>query len=881
MNTLRAWAMRVAGLFGHEPRDHEFDAELESHVELATEENLRSGMSAEEARRRALVQLGGIESAKESYRDRRSVPWIEHLFQDVRYGIRILLNSPSYTCAALLALALGIGANTALFSVVYSVLLRPLPYADADHLVVLQQRAPGVSVESVPFSVKEIEDYRAQMHSVDQLEEYHGMYFILLGRQPDRVQTGVVSHGFFSLLGVKPLRGRLFQASDDTMGAPPVLVLSYAYWQRAFGGDPDIIGKAFKMNDRMHTVVGVLPPIPQYPRENDVYMPISSCPFRSNPSHLEDRGMRMMRLFGHLKPGVSLATAQQEMHGIAAGLQRDYPKFYPSRYAFDATAFGLEEQITQRARPMLILLLGVTGLVLLICCTNVANLALARIVRREHEFAVRAAVGASPGRLIRQVLTESTLLALAGGALGLLLASSAMSVLVRFVGLFTTRAAEVQLSAPVLLFTLALSLLTSILFGSMPALTARRGMSGLKMGITSTARAEGDRFRSALIVAEITLSFVMLTAAGLMVRTLLNIQTVNAGYNPDNAVAMRLPFDWSKYNSDDKTRAYEDRILGAVSQLPGITAAALTSSVPLDESQPNVSDVVVDGQPNDASQPRQHVNVMQASPETFRTLGVPVLCGRSISPDDRPDKPQVAVVSQSLAQHFWGKGDPIGHRLSSPDGKNSVEIVGVVGDVRQYGLDHSIVDTVYVPLAQSPGGGSLVLRARGDPLSLVDSVRNTIRQIDPEQAIVDVSTLDELRNTSILERRVTTILLGLFGLLALVIAVTGLAGVTAFLVSRRTREIGIRIALGADVRDVLAMVLRRGVRLLVIGTVVGACASLAVGRALQKLLFEVKPIDVLTLVAVSVVVLGASLVASYIPARRATRVDPMVALRCD
>lgn len=882
MRTLRAWAMRMAGMFGRARRDREFQAELESHMEFATEDHLRTGMTPQEARRRARIELDGVESVKESHRERRGMPWLEQLAQDVRYGVRLLVRNPGFTCVALLALGLGIGANTALFSVIYSVLLRPLPYADANHLVVVRQKARAVNVENMPFSVKEIQDYRAQSHTLDQVEEYHSMYFILLGHQPDRVQTGVVSAGFFPMLGVKALLGRVFEPSDDQIGAPPVLVLSYQYWQRAFGGDPKIVGQAFKMNDKMHTVVGVLPPIPQYPRENDVYMPVSACPWRSSQHHLEDRGMRMMRLIGHMKPGTTPAAVNADMHGIAASLRHDYPDFYPARIGYDADASSLSEQITEKARPILLLLLGVAGLVLLICCTNVANLALARIVRREHEFALRAAVGASPGRLMRQVLTESTLLALAGGALGLVLASFSLDVLVRFTSLFTTRAAEVQLSTPVLLFTLGLSLLTSILFGSLPALTARRGMRGLKLGsATTTAQVQGDRFRNALIVAEVALSFVMLTAAGLMIRTLIKLQNVDAGFSADNVVTMQLPFDWTKYNTDDKTRAYEDRIIQSVSSLPGVTAAGLMSAVPLDQQQPNRNNFVVDGQAVDPSQPQPVVNLVQVSPEAFGTLGVPLVRGRGISPDDRQGRPYVGVISQSLAKHYFGDRDPIGHHLSSPDGKNTVEVIGVAGDVRQFGLDHEPVDTVYIPLAQSPGGGSLVLRAVGDSMNLVNAVGRAIQGIDPEQAIVDIKTLDELRDASIVQQRVTTALLALFGSLALLVAATGLAGVTAFLVSRRTREIGIRLALGAQAREVVAMVLSHGARLLLVGSAIGLLASVAVGRALQKLLFEIKPVDVLTLASVSVVLIGSSLVASYLPARRATRVDPMVALRCD
>ena len=881
MRRLRGWLLRAGGMLGKRWMDPDFDAELASHVEIATEENMRGGMNREEARRSALMQLGGVEAAREGRRDQRGWPFLEQLAKDIRYGARALRHNPGFTLVALLALGLGIGANTALFSVVYSVLLRPLPYADSGHLVVLWQKARANNVENMPFSVQEINDVRSQAHTVDQVEEYHEMYFVLLGKQPDRVDTGVVSAGFFPMLGVKPLLGRVFQPSDDVFGAPPVLVLSYNYWQRAFGGDPHIVGQTFRMNDKIHTVVGVLPQIPQYPRENDVYMPISACPFRTNQMHVQERGMRMMRLFAHLRAGQTIGTANQEMHAVAMRMQHEYPKYYPADIGYDAGADNLTEQLTQKARPMLMLLLAVTGLVLLICCTNVANLALARVMRREHEFAVRSALGASPRRLVQQVLTESTMLALAGGALGLVFASFSLGVLVKFVGLFTTRAGEVQLSLPVLLFTLGLSLATSILFGTLPAITARRGMMSLKEARSTTSKARSHSFRDGLIVAEVALSFVMLTAAGLMIRTLLKLQHVHTGFDSEHVVSMHLPFDWSKYDADPKTRAYEDRILAGVSALPGVTAAALTSAVPLDASKPRDAEIVVDGHESDPSRPKPVVNVMQVSPDAFRTLGIALVRGRGVLTSDREHTPPVVVISQSMAEHYFGDQDPIGHRLAGKGDTGSAEIVGVVADVRQFGLASQVVDTVYAPLAQQPGAGRLVLRTVGDPMNSVSAVRNAVRQIDPEQAIAEVKTLDELRDNSIVQQRVMTALLGIFAALALVIAATGLAGVTAFLVTRRTREIGIRLALGAQVREIMVMVLGQGVRLLMIGAVIGLAASFAAGFALQRLLFEIKPVDVLTLVTVTLVVVAASIAASYMPARRATRVDPMVALRVD
>jgi putative ABC transport system permease protein len=880
MRSIRALLLRAVGIFGKPKRDQEFAAELESHLQMHIDDNLRSGMSSEEARRIALIQLGGIESVKENYRDRSGFPSLESFFQDVRHGARVLARNPSFTLIAVLVLALGIGVNTALFSVVYGVLLRPLPYTDGSRLVVVKQQARAMNGRDMFFSPKEIADYRAQSHTLDAVEEYHSMGFILLGNKPSRVQTGVVSSGFFPMLGVRPLLGRTFLPSDDQIGAPPVLILSYGYWQREFGGDPKIVGRTFKMNDRLHTVVGVLPFIPQYPRENDVYMPVSACPTRSSKQMLEDRDARMMRVFAHLKPGVPMAAAASEMRSIGKGFERDYPASYPAAQGFEVHIADLQQELTQDARPLLLLLLGTTALVLLICCTNVANLSLARVVRREHEFAVRAALGASRGRLARQLLTESTLLAVTGGLLGWILAAFSLDVLVRFIALFTTRAAEVSLNTPVLIFTLAVSVLTGLLFGSFPAFAAGRRGNSLKLGgVTNTVQVHRSSMRGGLIIAEVALSFVLLTGAGLMIRTLIKLHAVDAGYDPGHVVTMHLPLNWSKYDNGDKLRDYEDRLLTKVSTLPGVTSVGLVSAVPLDKSMPQDAQLFLEGQPVDPARPRPRVNVAQISPGAFHTLGIPILSGRGIEAGDRPGRPQVVVVSQSMAKRFWPGENPIGKRISG-DNKDWATVVGVAGDVRQFGLDRDPVDTAYIAIAQDSGmADTLALRVIADPMNIVPAVRNAITSLDPEQPIIEVKTLDEIRGDSILQRRLTTTLLGLFAGLALIIAATGLAGVTAFLVSQRTREIGIRLALGAQVRQIETMVLSYGTRLLIIGSAIGVAASYLAGRGLQELLFQVKPLDWPTLLGVAVVLIGVSLGASYVPARRATRVDPMIALR--
>ena len=888
MSTTRAWVQRLGGLFQKPQRDAALNAELQSHLEMHIADNVRAGMSPVEARRRALIQLDGVESLKETYRDRRGVPWIDHLIQDLRYGVRTLLKNPGFSLAAILALALGIGANTALFSVVYGVLLRPLPFANGDRMVqVIQQGHRGPT----GFSVKEIFDYRARTRTLDDVEEYHGMYFNILLPKPDKVQTGVISHGFFHMLGVKPILGRDFIAADDAIGAPPVLILSNGYWKRAFGADPSVIGRQLKMNDKMHTVVGVLPAFPQYPRENDVYMPTVACPYRGNRAHMEMRDMRMMQVFGTLKPGATIDAAESDMRSIMAAFHTDYPSDYKVDDGMTSDARMLRSQITAPARPMLILLIGIAGLVLLICCTNVANLALARTARREHEFSVRAALGASRGRLFRQVLTESTLLSLIGGALGLVFAIYSMGLLVRFIGRFTTRAGEIAMNTQVLLFALGISLLTGILFGLLPAFTAGRGDGALKAvaATTSTSPVSRNHFRGLLIAAEVAVCFVLLSGAGLMVRTLIKLETVQAGYDAENVVSMKLSYDFTKYPGNtpaeqETLRHYEDEIARRLNALPGVNAAGLVSVLPLDQaSGPLNANFLIQGQPKREG-PQPQVNVATMSPDAFRALGVPLLRGRFFTYADRNHiKDAPIVISESMARHFWPNQDPIGQHIKG-DNDDDVwsEIVGVVGDMHMFGLDKDVPDTAYIPTWAQPGNANvIVIRSNVAPGEMAEQARRAVQSIDPEQPVVDVKTLLELRGESMLNTRVTATLLTLFAGLALIIAATGLTGITSFLVSQRTREIGIRIALGAQTRQVLAMVLGYGARLIAIGAVIGLLASLATGRVLEKLLYGVKPVDWPSLAFVGAVLCGTSLFASYLPARRATKVDPMVALRSE
>jgi putative ABC transport system permease protein len=804
-------------------------------------------------------------------------------FQDIRYGIRMLGKNPGFTLVALVALALGIGANTALFSVVYGVLLKPLPYAQGKELVVLHQEFPKANAMNVGFSVKELNDYREQAKSLAQIEEYHQMSFILLdGQEPDEVRTGVVSAHFFDLLGIKPYLGRFFTSADDVPGADAVLVLSYPYWKTRYGGDRSIIGRHFRMNDKVHTVVGVLPPVPQYPRENDVYMPTVACPFRSSPSTISTRGVRGFRAFGRLKPGADLTLGNADLNVVASRLQQANPADYPASRGLAAAMDGLQNQLTKQVRPMLLVLLWTAGLVLLIACANVANLALARIMRREQEMAVRAALGASRGRLVRQLLTESTLLSVAGGALGLLLASGCLELLVRFVGRFTTRAAEVRISLEVLLFTLGVSILTGLIFGSIPALSQRLNLvTSLKEGSpNATVKVSGLRLRNVLVAGQVALSFVLLIGAGLMVRSFIKLQQVNAGYNPENVLTANIPLNFSKYDNK-ATLAFFDRVMRKLEGAPGIVAVGVNNGAPLAPAMPMSTTFIVEGRPMSERDTQPSTDVSFVSPDSMQLLGIPLISGRFFTPHDNADAPEVAIISRSLAHHFFPNEDPLNKRISADNGKSWVKIVGVVGDVKYYGLDKEALDTAYVSFAQSPMGGTLLVKTAGNPMNYAQQVREAVYSVDPEQPVNGIKTLGELRCDALVQSRLTALLLALFAGLALAIAATGLSGVTALMVSQRTREIGIRMALGAQSNEMLRMVLTQGMSVIGVGLAAGIMAALIFSRVMRALLFQTTVNDPLTFVGVALMFLVVGFTASYVPARRVTKVDPLIALRSE
>jgi putative ABC transport system permease protein len=860
--------------------DEQLDQEVSSYLNLLIEEKITRGMSREQASRAAKIELGGSDQVKEQVRDVRAGASIEILVQDLRFGLRMITHNPGFSALVILTLALGIGANTAIFSVVYGVLLRPLPYPHGEDLVVLHQYAHKINIPNVPFSVKELDDYR-QSHTLSGIVEYHSMAFLLLGNNSaERVQTGVVSHNFFDVLGVKPLLGRNFLESDESPNADAVLVLSYDYWRHHQGGDPNIVGKVFHMNNRPHTVIGVLPPIPQYPAENDVYMPTSACPTRSSKQFRENRDARMMTAFGRVKPGMPLQTVQADLSTIAHRLEASYPQSYKPAFGYGLSVAPLQSELTQHARMTLLVLLGASGFVLLIACANVANLMLARVLKRERELAVRSALGASRLRIARQLLTETVLLALGGGALGLAIAPPVLQLLVKFAARFTTRASEVKLDWPVLVFTFVVSVAAGLLFGMAPAFSSTGQLSdSLKQaGNQSSTSLGGRRLRAALVVAQVTVSFVLLIGAGLMMRSIFALERVDPGFRADRLLTMRVSINFTKYDTNAKATALVKQILLRVRNTSGVESAALASNFPFNPggivNGPNANVMRIQGR-SEREAPAS-VDTPTVSTGYFEALRQPLLTGRMFAHQEEEDTTQrVAMINETLARHRWPTQNPIGQHISLDDGKHWAEIIGIVGDVREYGLAKAPEDEVYLP----GFANWLVVRTVADPSGLTSLISSTVHSVDPQLAVDRVNSIERLQQDSVASPRITTILLGIFAALALAISATGIAGVMALSVNQRARELGIRMALGQSRRSIVQMLLQQGLSLATAGTVLGIVGALAVGRLLSSLLYNTSTRDILTYAAVSVVFLSVASFACMLPAHRVTLIDPSTALR--
>jgi putative ABC transport system permease protein len=888
---------RLYALIRHGDLDRGLNAEVRFHVEMETEKNIKLGVSPEDARLKALRSFGPMEKHKEETREARGVSWFETLAADLRYGARALFKHPGYALLAVLTLGLGIGANTAIFSVINGVLLKPLPYEHGDRLVIVQQSRPLSGQPQVGVAIAEYFDYRERGKDVfDGLVEYHQMNFDLINRgEPDRVNTGVVSHNFFDLLGIKPIVGRTFVAADDVRDAEAVLILSHTYWRTKFGGDPNIVGQVFEMNDRPHRVIGVLPNVPHYPQENDVYMPVLACPFRAAGERQMAQNRRAfggLNVFGRLKEGATPEQAASTVGAICHNFTQDnaYKQVYrPETSGFRATTIPVREALTTGARQLLLILLGITGLVLLIACANVANLTLARMLGRDRELAMRAALGAGRGRLVRQLLTESTLLAVVGGAIGIGVAWLTIDMLTTFVGRFTSRTGEITLDPMVLAFTLGVSIVTGLLFGTLPALGSRVDLvAALKQGGGQAGDAGSrKRIQSVLIVAQVAVSVMLLVGAGLLLASFLRLQRVETGYRSDGVLSAQIFGNFSRYPNINAQRKLYLPVLERLQAVPGVSAAAITNAVPLGGGAPGTTRFEIEGRPVDDPERRPTTDVRVASPQYFATIGIPVMSGRVFNDLDTEESMRVVVINKAMTKH-WDGSDPIGSHIRPVGPPNAppspwFTVVGVVGDVKQFGLAQDTVAQLYLPLAQTPFGlaGQILVRTAGDPASFGTVLRNTVHAVDPNQPVENVQTLDDLRAEALAAPRLTATLLGVFAALALLVTLAGIGGVIATSVQQRTKEFGLRMALGARRDSVLVMVVRQGLTLVLIGLAIGVVGALAAGRVLSSYLYQTAPRDPLIFAGVSLVFVLAGIVACLIPARRATTVDPLIALRAE
>jgi putative ABC transport system permease protein len=799
------------------------------------------------------------------------------ILQDLKYSLRTLAKSPGFTAVAILTLALGIGANTAIFSVVNAVLLRPLPFKKSAQLVLMRETYKQVG--NVSVSYPDFLDWRQQSRSFAAMAVINNVGFNLSGvTQPENIGGYAVSPNFLELLGVRPVLGRDLLPSEEQPGTAPVLLLSYQLWQSHLGGDPGVIGRSITLDGRSFSIVGILPPAFRFLDRTDVLVPIGVF-----AADFTDRGERGdMDVVGRLARGVALSQAAVEMETIAARIAAQYPQ---SNHGFGAHLESFREAFTGDTRPAVLVLFGAVVFVLLIACVNVANLFLVRGAARAREIALRLAFGASRGRVIRQMLTESLVLAICGGVLGIILGAWGISGLGYLLPADSLKTIGVRMDLSVFLFAAAMIVLVAFAFGLIPALHVTRPdlQETLKEGGRSaTSTSAQHRLRGALAIAETALALVLLVGAGLMLKSLYHLIQVSPGFQPARVLYMEMDLRTDQYSKDPAILNFWQQVLDHVSVIPGVEAAALGTVVPLTGNHRR-SDITIEGLPTPGPGEFPHPDRHTISPDYITTMGIPLLRGRNFADADNETAPDVALINSTMARRFWNDGDPIGKRfLWGHPGKDEkwITIVGVVADNKLYGLDNPARLEVYSPYRQRPSADmSLVVRSAVDPASLTSAVRAAVATIDKDQPIFDVHTMQQLVDDSISTRRLTLVLLGIFSALALILAAIGIYGVMAYTVVLRTQEIGIRIALGAQQKDVLRLILGQGARIAFFGVAIGLTVAAALARLLSSLLFSVSASDPVTFAAVAVMLVAVALLACYIPARRALRVDPIIALR--
>jgi putative ABC transport system permease protein len=888
---LRTIGLTLRSLWRRRAVRREVDEELRFHIEQRTAENLAAGMAPEEAERVARKRFGNFQNIREECRDTRCASVGEAMLQDLRFGLRMLRKNPGFTTVAVLTLALGIGANTAIFSVVNTVLLRPLPYEQPDQLVVVAESNPRLGWQNYTVSLANYLDWREHNTVFREMAAAATAAVGTLngGQGAEQVRTAFVSASLFPLLGVKPLLGRPFLPEEQQRGRTDVVLIGERLWRDRFNADPKIITRAVQLDGRDFTVVGVMPaglklfePSRVQGWEAGVAQADVWRPLVIWPEKLKWRNMREFLVLGRLRSGVSVLEAQSQMTGIARQLEQQFPD---ANGGWSATVAPWQQEVTSRANPLLLLLLGASGLALLVAIANLGNLTLARFTARQREFAVRAALGAGRLRLVRQLLTESLLLSGIGGVAGLLLALWGLNLLRGFLPAGLPRAEEIDLDSRVLAFTAAISALTGISFG---LISLRRF---LRTEGTGSIRSEGGnyggtpartRLRGCLVVSEVALVTLLLVGTGLLTRSFWRMSQVDPGFNPQNVVAVDVSLGGRTYTNGEAMVGFVERLLPRLATLPGAQIAATVNGLPLDPARENMDiEFAVEGHPSPALGDRLITGLRQASPAYFKTMEIPVVQGRSFTEHDNLAGPEVAIVNEQFARSFFPGEQPLGKRISSPDfGSAPCEIVGVVRDVKHAGLTAPVPPEVFRPHLQSCFTlMTVVVRTASAPGEMAAAVRRAVAEVDHNVAVSNVRTLSQQVVVAGSAQRFAVVLMGLFAGLALALGTVGIYGVVSSIVDERTRELGIRLALGAQRGDVLRLVVLQGLRLAVVGIFIGVLGALAVTRLLRSLLFGVSPTDLATFVAIPALLLAVAWFACWLPARRAARVDPTVALR--
>ena len=887
---------RLAELDLSPVREAEIVEELSQHLEDEYERALSCGASEDEARQQALEQLNTPDLL------RRELNHVEHwvsahpvalgtemqanifadLWQDLRYGLRTLAKNRTFTCIAVIALALGIGANSAIFSVVDAVLFRPLPFKKPEQLVMIWENAAHLGFPKNTPSPANFLDWQKQASSFTGMAAMVERSFNLTGvGEPERLDGRRVSANLFDLLGVRAVLGRTFVSDDDRPGTHVVL-LSYSLWQRRFGSDPSVIGRALTLNGESYTVIGIMPRFVQLPgfanRNDQLWVPIAFP-----PEEAAQRGDHFLEVIARMKPDIALKQAQAEMDTIAARLAQQYPA-YNTRMG--AVVVPLHEQVVGDIKPALLVLLGAVGFVLLIACANVANLLLARAAVRQREIALRLALGASRSRLMRQFLTESVLLAVFGAGLGLLLALGGIRILKTFIPATLSQVQTINIDARVLIFTALVAVVTGIGFGLAPALQA----SHLNLNDTlkeggrdAGGGSKGNRLRGLLVIGEVAVSFVLLIGAGLLINSFFHLRNLQPGFRADHLLTMKVDLSEVKYPDRERRAVFFDEVIRRVRALPGVQSAAVAGNLPLTYNGDSMN-ISVEGVPDPPPDQRSDVIFRAIGPGYVGTMGIPIIRGRDFTDQDKADSKDVVVISEKTAQHFWPGQDPIGRRLKPGSSTSNTpwrEVIGIVKDVRQNDFIAAPKMQMYFTYRQLKdlAPNALVVRTSIEPLSLAASVRDAIWSVDKDQTVADIDTMEHIVAEAVARQRFSMLLLGLFATLALLLASVGIYGVMSYSVAQRTHEIGIRIALGARRGDVLQMTIKQGLKLVGAGMILGLATVFFLTRVLESLLFGISATDPVTFLSISLVLLAVAILASYVPALRATKVDPIIALR--